>query len=71
MVQFFEVSVEIITAITNSGKEKKVKETYLVDAQSVTEAETKVVKDFLETSPNLDFKVVSAKESKIVRIIKK
>lgn len=70
MVKFYEVSVEIVLDITKAGKEKKSKETYLVDAQSVTEAEARVVKDFMETSPNLDFKVISAKESRIVRVIK-
>lgn len=70
MVKFYEVSVEMVLDITKSGKEKKTKETYLVDAQSVTEAEARVVKDFMETSPNLDFKVISAKESRIVRVIK-
>jgi len=70
MAKFYEVSVEMVLDITKSGKEKKTKETYLVDAQSVTEAEARVVKDFMETSPNLDFKVISAKESRIVRVIK-
>lgn len=70
MVKFYEVSVEMVLDVTKSGKEKKTKETYLVDAQSVTEAEARVVKDFMETSPNLDFKVISAKESRIVRVIK-
>jgi hypothetical protein len=70
MANFYEVSVEIVTAITNSGKEKKIKETYLVDAQGVTEAEARVVSDFMATSPNLDYRVVSAKESKIIRTIK-
>lgn len=70
MAKFYEVSVEMVLDITKSGKEKKTKETYLVDAHSVTEAEARVVKDFMETSPNLDFKVISAKESRIVRVIK-
>ena len=70
MVKFFEVAVEMVTAISNSGKEKKVKEVYLVDAKSVTEAEARVVKDFMETTPNLDFKVISVKESRIIRVIK-
>lgn len=67
MNKFFEVHVQLI--IENGKKEKKVKEVYLVDAQSVTEAEKRVVKDFVDAKVSLDFKVVSAKESKIVRVI--
>lgn len=48
-------------------KEKKVTETYLVDAMSVTEAEAKVVKDF--EGYNFDFEVKGVNQSKIVKII--
>jgi len=48
-------------------KEKKVSETYLVDAMSVTEAEAKVVKDF--EGYNFDFEVKGVNQSKIVKII--
>ena len=48
-------------------KEKKVTETYLVDAMSVTEAEAKVVKDFEGYS--FDFEVKGVNQSKIVKII--
>ena len=48
-------------------KEKKVTETYLVEAMSVTEAEAKVVKDF--EGYNFDFEVTGVNESRIVKII--
>lgn len=48
-------------------KEKKVTESYLVDAMSVTEAEAKVVKDF--EGYNFDFEVTGVNESRIVKII--
>lgn len=48
-------------------KEKKVTESYLVDAMSVTEAEAKVVKDFEGYS--FDFEVKGVNQSKIVKII--
>ena len=48
-------------------KEKKVTESYLVDAMSVTEAEAKVVKDF--EGYNFDFEVKGVNQSKIVKII--
>jgi len=48
-------------------KEKKVTETYLIDAMSVTEAEAKVVKDFQGYS--FDFEVKGVNQSKIIKII--
>jgi hypothetical protein len=48
-------------------KIKKVTETYLVEAMSVTEAEAKVVKDF--TGYTFDFEVKSVTASKIVKIL--
>ena len=64
MAKFFEVTVEVVVATLKNGKDKKVKEIYLVDAMSVTEAEARVVKDF-----SIDYKVVGAKESSILRVI--
>jgi hypothetical protein len=48
-------------------KIKKVTETYLVEAMSVTEAESKVVKDF--TGYTFDFEVKSVTASKIIKIL--
>lgn len=71
MTKYFEVAVELITGINKSGKEQKVKEVYLVDAQSVTEAEARVIKDFKDAAVTLEYKVIGAKESRIVGVINK
>ena len=69
MNKFFEVTVPIVVATLKNGKDKKNKEIYLVDALSVTEAEAKVVKDFEASGIQLDYKVIGAKESRIIRVI--
>ena len=68
-LKFFEVTVEVVVATLKNGKDKKVKEIYLVDSQSVTEAESRVVKDFEDSGVQIDYKVVGAKESRILRVI--
>lgn len=70
MTKYFEVAVQLTVTHPN-GKEKKVKEIYLVDAQSVTEAEARVVEDFTKWGTQLDYKVIGAKESKVIRVIEK
>tara|TARA_B100001057_G_scaffold76104_2_gene70823 strand:- start:1085 stop:1297 length:213 start_codon:yes stop_codon:yes gene_type:complete len=69
MAKYFEVTVEVVVATLKNGKDKKVKEIYLVDSQSVTEAESRVVKDFEDSGVQIDYKVVGAKESRILRVI--
>ena len=69
MSKFFEVTVEIEAGIQKNGKMKKIKEAYLVDAQSVTEAEARLVKSFENEGTILDYKAVSAKESRIINVI--
>ena len=69
MGKYFEVTVELVIAIQKNGKEKKQKEVYLVDAMSVTEAEKRVIEDFESSGVQLDYKVVSARESKVIRVI--
>ena len=66
MSKFFEVTVEVVVATL---KNEKAKEIYLVDSQSVTEAESRVVKDFEDAGVQIDYKVVGAKESRILRVI--
>jgi hypothetical protein len=70
-VQFYETLVEIkleSSAPDESIRVKKIKETYLIEAKNITEAEVKVKK--LYTSGfSSDFEVVSIKRSKIVEII--
>jgi hypothetical protein len=69
MVKYFEVTVEVVVATLKNGKEKKNKEIYLVDAQSVTEAEARVVKDFEDAKVQIEYKVSGAKESRVLRVI--
>jgi hypothetical protein len=69
MNKYFEVIVEVVVATQKNGKDKKAKEIYLVDAQSVTEAEARVVKDFEEAGVQIDYKVSGAKESRVIRVI--
>lgn len=67
--KFFEVTVSVVVSILKNGKPKEVKEVYLVDAMTVTEAEARVVQDFVKSSQNMDYKVISAKESRILQVI--
>ena len=69
MSKFFEVTVEVVVAMQKNGKEKKNKEIFLVDAQSVTEAEARVVQDFTDAGVQIEYKVSGAKESRIIRVI--
>ncbi len=69
MNKFFEVTVSIVVATLKNGKDKKNKEIYLVDALSVTEAEAKVVTDFEDSGVQIEYKVSSAKESRVLRVI--
>ena len=69
MSKYFEVTVEVVVATLKNGKDKKAKEIYLVDAQSVTEAESRVVKDFEDSGVQIEYKVSSAKESRVLRVI--
>ena len=66
---YYVAKVQLIETIdTPKGtKEKRVTETYLVEALSVTEAEAKVVQDFKGVM--FDFEVKSVTSSKIIKII--
>ncbi len=67
-MKYFEVLVEeVISTDPKSGKDKKQKTTYLVDAMSVTEAEARIVK--LYSGISVDYRVVGAKESKIAEVV--
>jgi hypothetical protein len=49
------------------GRISSTNETYCVEAESVTDAEAKVVKEF--TGYQMDYQVKSVKESKIIKIL--
>jgi hypothetical protein len=69
MKKYFEVTVDVVVGQTASGKDKIHKERYLVDAQTVTEAEARVIKTLTTESIQLDYTISSAKESRIERVI--
>jgi len=63
---FYEVQVEVENE-SDTGRVKKIKEYYLVQAVSVTDAEAKMYKEF-ESEAN-DWEVKMVKESKILKVI--
>jgi hypothetical protein len=68
-MSYYTAKVQLIDSIdTPKGtKEKRITETYLVEALSVTEAEAKVIEDFKGYS--FDFEVKSVSANKIIKII--
>lgn len=67
MNNYFEAKAKYVKIDETSGKEKKVTETYLVDAMSLTEMEARTVNE-LQQCVSGDFNVVSGKESNISEI---
>ena len=63
---FYEVQVEVENE-SDTGRVKKIKEYYLVQAVSVTDAEAKMYKEF-ESELN-DWEVKMVRESKILKVI--
>tara|TARA_B110000503_G_C7116104_1_gene400430 strand:+ start:529 stop:732 length:204 start_codon:yes stop_codon:yes gene_type:complete len=51
----------------DKGRIQKIKESYLVDAMTGTEAEAKTYK-FLESQGEVDFKIIRLAESNIVKV---
>lgn len=72
MTKYYEVLVQMKIESENGKGDvriKKVTESYLVDAQSVTEAEARIVKSFSDSGFSQDYSVVSVKGSKIIDVI--
>ena len=67
MAQYFNVKVQFRTESDN-GKIKNVTVNYLVDAQSVTEAEARTV-EYLLSRDEEAFEVKAASEAKIAEVI--
>jgi hypothetical protein len=67
-MSYFLAAVEIID-VSDKGKQSKIREQYLIDAVSVTDAEVKVTKMFEDEGMSTDFQVKSVKETKILQII--
>ena len=49
-------------------KIKKISETYLVEAMSVTEAEAKLVNKFTKDAVQLEYEVVKVSETKVIEV---
>ena len=72
MAKYFEVTVTVqheVDGCKGGTKIKKVKESYLVDAMTVTEAEARVVGEFEKAGIQLDYEISAARESKILQVI--
>jgi hypothetical protein len=67
-MSYFLANVEIVD-MNDKGKQTKMREQYLVDAVSVTDAEVKVTKMFEDEGMSTDFQVKSVKETKILQVI--
>jgi hypothetical protein len=67
MAIYFQVKVQF-TVEDSKGKVKKQNVLYLVDAQSVTEAEARMVQYLTENGEN-EFEVKSASESPIASVV--
>lgn len=65
---YFLTNVEIVD-MNDKGKQTKMREQYLIDAVSVTDAEVKVTKMFEDEGMSIDFQVKSVKETKILQVI--
>jgi hypothetical protein len=68
-MSYYTAKVQLVDSVdTPKGvKEKRVTETYLIEALSVTEAEAKVIEDFKGVT--FDFEVKSVTASKILKIL--
>jgi hypothetical protein len=67
VTKYFLVRVEFDSINEQTGKAKKIKSQYLVDAQSCTEAEARMA-EYLKDSV-LDYEIVSAVKSPIEDVI--
>lgn len=54
---------------TARGTTKKIKETYLVDAQSGTEAEAKVYEELEKDGFGQEFQVIGLTKSRIIKVL--
>mgnify|MGYP001051310571 CR=1 FL=1 len=65
-MKYYKAKVKVITQ-DDKGRQKKNVEEYLVNAVSVTDAETKVHEEFKNDS--VEFEVASVIETKILKVI--
>lgn len=67
MAKYYAVTVTVEVEDAK-GKIKKQREQYLVDALSVTEAEAKLVKKFVDEAVQLEYEVVKVSDTKILEV---
>ena len=67
MTNYWQVTTQFERE-NDRGRIQKVREVYLVDAMSGTEAESKTYK-MLEDIKQSDFKIISLTESRIIKVI--
>lgn len=67
MVNYWQVTAQFERE-SDTGRTQKIKETYLVDAMTGTEAESKTYK-MLEEEGETTFKITSLSESRIIKVI--
>lgn len=68
MNKYYNVVVQVKNE-DDKGKLKKSNEIYLVSAISCLDAETITTKMFVDEGSNLDFKITSVKETKILKVL--
>ena len=64
---FYQAKVKIKQEDEKTGKLKKSTEVYLVDAESVTEVEVIVTKEYFGV--NFDWELMSVSETKVVKVL--
>ena len=68
-MKYFTVLVELAGEPKRNGTPTKIREMYLVDAMSVTEAEAKTVAKLREEGTIQDFQITKATETKYLAVI--
>ena len=68
-MKYFTVLVELEGELKRNGAPTKIREMYLVDAMSVTEAEAKTVAKLREEGTIQDFQITKATETKYLAVI--
>lgn len=68
-MSYFSVLVELEGEPKRNGAPTKIREMYLVDAMSVTEAEAKTVERLREEGTIQDFQVTKVSETKYLAVI--
>jgi hypothetical protein len=68
-MSYFSVLVELEGEPKRNGAPTKIREMYLVDAMSVTEAEAKTISKLREEGTNVGFQVTKATETKYLAVI--